>query len=140
MAEIEATLEAKFEARLQEKEALYMQKIEAMYKSVQNKSGTSSHASAAIDLSTLSVVKGKKGKLGRGSHGVVKLAHYQVDGGRPKKVAVKMVPVDDPDAQAALQVIIFVRAFARVFRTYSQPPPRHNHFSRDPTFRHRSAS
>ena len=118
-----------------------MQKIEAMYKSVQNKSATSSHARAAIDLSTLSVVKGKKGKLGRGSHGVVKLAHYQVDGGRPKKVAVKMVPVDDPDAQAALQGIIFTSAGVRSAHTarachhHLSPPP-----SRHPTFRHRSAS
>ena len=125
-----------------------MQRIDAIYKSLKNQSTEPSHTGAAIDLSSLAVVKGKKGKLGRGSHGVVKLAHYQpVDGGRPKKVAVKIVPVDDPDAQAALQVLApsppLLGARVPVHHmltacvcpsTTCSPPSRH------PTFRHRSAS
>ena len=89
-----------------------MEQINAMYKFMETKSKMTKSAStgASIDLESLTLVKGKKGKLGRGSHGVVKLAHYQPDGGgKPRKVAIKMVPVDEPDAQAALQVrLLFV--------------------------------
>ena len=96
-----------------QRDARLMEQINAMYKFVEPKSA---NTGASIDLGSLKVVKGKKGKLGRGSHGVVKLAHYQPDGGGElRKVAIKMVPVDEPDAQAALQVRPF--RVAHVFTT-----------------------
>ena len=101
-----------------QRDARLMEQINAMYKFVETKSKTtkSAHTGAPIDLDSLTLVKGKKGKLGRGSHGVVKLAHYQpAGGGEVRKVAIKMVPVDEPDAQAALQVRPF--RVAHVFTT-----------------------
>ena len=89
-----------------------------MYKLVEPKSKTakSANTGASIDLDSLKLVKGKKGKLGKGSHGVVRLAHYQPDGGgKARKVAIKMVDVNEPDAQAALQVRPF--RVAHVFTT-----------------------
>ena len=96
-----------------------MEQINAMYKFVETKSKTtkSANTGASIDLDSLKLVKGKKGKLGKGSHGVVKLAHYQPNGGgESQKVAIKMVDVTEPDAQAALQVRPPFRV-ARVFTT-----------------------
>ena len=88
MAKItEVTLEA--EDRLA---ARLMEQISAIYKSVETKSKTtkSANTGASIDLDSLKLVKGKKGKLGKGSHGVVRLAHYQPDdGGEARMVAVR---------------------------------------------------
>ena len=99
-----------------QRDARLMEQINAMYKDVKRKTNKSANTGASIDLDSLEVVKGKKGKLGRGSQGVVRLAHYQsAGGGKPQKVAIKMVPVDEPDAQAALQVRPF--RVAHVFTT-----------------------
>ena len=81
-------------------------KVEEVYKAVEmdKKGKNSSNKATSLDLDNLAVVKGKKGKLGRGTHGVVRLANYQPSNGKLVKVAIKQVPVDDPDAQKALQV------------------------------------
>ena len=112
-------VEDRLAAMMAERDARIMEEIHAMYKLVEPKSKTtkSANTGASIDLDSLKLVKGKKGKLGRGSHGVVKLAYYQPDGGgEPRKVAIKMVPVDEPDAQAALQVRPLF-SYRRVFTT-----------------------
>ena len=86
-------------------DALQMERVNAMYTSIENSNKKKSTDIASLDLDSLTVVKGRQGKLGRGAHGQVKLAFFQPnDGGNPQKVAVKMVPVDDAAARMALQV------------------------------------
>ena len=55
-----------------------------------------SRRDAAVERDDVVVAKGRP--LGRGSHGVVKKAHW-----RGKPVAVKQVPLDDDEAAVAMQ-------------------------------------
>jgi len=94
------------EDRLAAQMSAMMAKVEEVYKAMEmdKKGKNSSKKATSLDLDRLTVVKGKKGKLGRGVHGVVRLANYQLKNGKSVKVAIKQVPVDDHDAQVALQV------------------------------------
>ena len=94
-------------ARVEENEKR-MADIHAMYaqnEAMRNRRSSKKGSVDSLDIDHLVLVKGKAGKLGRGAQGVVKLGHYQPGDARTRQpVAVKMVPVEERAAQAALQV------------------------------------
>ena len=82
-----------------------MTKINAIYASLEparRKGGKKGIAVTELGREAVTIKKGKAGKLGRGSHGIVKKGELETDSGRIP-VAIKVVAVDDEEARRALQ-------------------------------------
>ena len=82
-----------------------MTKINAIYASLEparRKGGKKGIAVTELGREAVTIKKGKAGKLGRGSHGIVKKGELETDSGRIP-VAIKVVAVDDEEARQALQ-------------------------------------
>ena len=59
-------------------------RVASMYTSIEpKKTKSTTNKSASVDIKCLQIVKGKKGNLGRGSHGQVKVSHYEALPPRP---------------------------------------------------------
>ena len=83
-----------------------MSMLDAIYKGLErSQRNRGGHDAAVTELGkdTVTVVTGKKGKLGKGSHGLVRKGQMETGEGQPVPVAVKVVDVDDEDARRALQ-------------------------------------
>ena len=92
-------------AKRERDQADMMTKINAIYASLEParpKGGKKGVAVTELGREAVTMKKGKAGKLGRGSHGVVKKGELETDSGRIP-VAIKVVAVDDEEARRALQ-------------------------------------
>ena len=82
-----------------------MSMLDAIYKGLERsrwKRGGHGAAVTELGKGTVTVLTGKKGKLGKGSHGLVRKGQMETDEGQIP-VAVKVVDLDDEDARRALQ-------------------------------------
>ena len=92
-------------SRIEEKQAEMMDMISAVYGSLERsrqKRGRKGTVVTELGMDSVTVLKGKEAKLGKGSHGVVKRGEMKTDTG-PVPVAVKVVDLEDEDARQALQ-------------------------------------